>query len=67
MYPVPDGDAIGPIPAIKAYAMSGILENKLLLIESTIDPSGMGRYLAYPPGMPLFFGSLMSIYSEKSY
>ena len=67
MYPVPDGDAIGPIPAIKAYAMSGILENKLFLIESTIDPRGMGRYLAYPPGMPLFFGSLMSIYSAKSY
>ena len=67
MYPVPDGDAIGPVPAIKAYAMSGILQNKLFLVTSTIDPSGLGRYLAYPPGVPLFFGSLMSFYGGKSY
>lgn len=67
MYPVPDGDAINPIPTIKAYATSGILQNKLFLVPSTIDPSGLGRYLAYPPGMPLFFGSLMSFFGDKSY
>lgn len=66
MYPVPDGDAIGAVPAIKAYATSGILENNLIPIPSTIDPSGRGRYLAYPPGVPLFFGSLMSLLSVKS-
>lgn len=66
MYPVPDGDAIGPVPAIKAYATSGILQNNLFLIPSTIDPSGQGRYLAYPPGMPLFFGSLMTLFGAKS-
>lgn len=66
MYPVPDGDAIGPVPAIKAYATSGNLENKLFLIPSTLDPSGQGRYLAYPPGVPFFFGSLMSIFGAKS-
>ena len=66
MYPVPDGDAIAPVPAIKAFATSGILQNKLFLTPSTVDPSGQGRYLAYPPGVPLFFGTLMSLFGAKS-
>lgn len=67
MYPVPDGDAIGPVPAIKAFATTGILKNNLFLIPSTIDPSGQGRYLAYPPGVPWFFGALLSLFRQTSY
>jgi hypothetical protein len=66
MYPVPDGGAIRAVPAIKAYATSGTLQNNLILVPSTIDPSGRGRYLAYPPRMPLFFGSLLSLLGVKS-
>jgi hypothetical protein len=67
MYPVPDGDAIAFIPTIKTYAMSGILENKLIDVSFRWDPRGLGRFLFHTPGTPLFFGSLLSLFREKSY
>lgn len=67
MYPVLDGDAIAFVPAIKAYAVTGILENKLIDLSYVTDSERQGRFLFYTPGFPFFFGKLLSFFAEKSY
>lgn len=49
MYPVPDGDAMFFVPAIRSYAVEGRVENKALDMSFVTDPEGRGRYLFYPP------------------
>ena len=41
MYPVPDGDAIYFIPAIKAYASTGVVDNKLVNLSFDSAPMGL--------------------------
>jgi hypothetical protein len=67
MYPVPDGDSIGFVPAIKSYATTGLLQNKLYIRPHTIDPSGLGRFLSYTPGMTVYIGLLMRLFGREDY
>ena len=67
MYPVPDGDAIYFIPAIKAYASTGVVDNKLVDLSFATDPEGLGRFLFYTPGFPVVFGSAMAITGVANY
>ena len=67
MYPVPDGDSIFFLPAIKAYSSTGIVDNKLVDLSFDTDPSGLGRFLFYTPGFPLALGSAMALFGLTSY
>lgn len=67
MYPVPDGDSIGFVPAITAYASTGQLENKLYIRAHTIDPRGLGRFLSYTPGMTVMVGAVMRVLGQTGY
>jgi hypothetical protein len=67
MYPVPDGDSIGFVPAVKSYAETGLLQNPLYLRPHTIDPQGLGRFLSYTPGMTIYVGGLMRLFGQVSY
>ena len=67
MYPAPDGDSIFFLPAIKAYASSGIVENKLVDLSFETDPKRLGRFLFYTPGFPVALGSAMAIFHLTSY
>ena len=67
MYPVPDGDAIYFIPAIKAYASTGVVDNKLVNLSFDTDPDGLGRFLFYTPGFPVAMGSAMAMNGASSY
>ena len=67
MYPVPDGDSIWFVPPIKSFALDGHLENKLLDNIYTTDPKGLGRFLYYPPGLPLFIGGIASFFGLNSF
>ena len=67
MYPVPDGDSIAFIPTIKSYSETGILQNKLFIRPHTIDPGGLGRFLANTPGMTVYVGSFMKLLGQTSY
>ena len=67
MYPVPDGDSLGFVPAIKSYAATGLLQNKLYIRPHTVDPSGLGRFLSYTPGMTIYIGSFMKLFGWEDY
>jgi hypothetical protein len=58
MYPVPDGDAIFFVPAIRSYAVTGVVENKALDMSYATDPRGLGRYLFYPPMFMVIVGGV---------
>jgi hypothetical protein len=67
LYPVPDGDSIFFLPAIKAYASTGVVDNKLVDLSFSTDPDGLGRFLFYTPGYPVIMGSAMALFGASSY
>lgn len=67
MYPVPDGDSVYFLPAIKSYAAAGIASNKLVNLSYLTDPKGLGRFLFYIPGFPVAVGALMALFGFSSY
>ena len=67
LYPVPDGDSIFFLPAIKAYASTGVVDNKLVDLSFITDPDGLGRFLFYTSGFPVIMGSAMALFGASSY
>lgn len=55
------------IPAIKAFASTGVVDNKLVDLSFDTDPEGLGRFLFYTPGLPVVLGSAMAMTGASSY
>jgi hypothetical protein len=67
MYPVPDGDAVFFLPAIRSYAVNGVIEHQANPLSYVTDPKGFGRYLFYPPMFMVIVGGVVRSLGLTSY